>query len=275
MTRWGLRTLRRSAKTARLRCGAGELKTVASACTGNRQAAGGKFARASEHRRRNIETVTCPGDPVFAREQMSMPQRSRCRELAGLIARSIRMSSTGASTDPAPAVVEPSGHLHRSIGNLVGVAFVNGKGRSQRLRAIHAEHTCSDAAERNRSTAHARFASAVLRRARGRCPRRRIRTIEIECGRCDLVASAAPVDRFQPSGRADRMTGCGFVEVTATPPSVPATDLIAASSPLSPTGVEVACALRCWTSSGEMPACRKASSIARRAPSPSSGPAVI
>ncbi|MNL48736.1 hypothetical protein D3C87_1716150 [compost metagenome] len=66
-----------------------------------------------------------------------------------------------------------------------------------------------------------------------------------------------------------------LVELMATSPAVPNTRRMAASSPRSPTIVDVACAFRCCTCCAVRPACASAASMLRAAPSPSSGPEVM
>src|SRR5437762_1045120 len=73
-----------------------------------------------------------------------------------------------------------------------------------------------------------------------------------------------------PPAAPSRCPIADFVALTAMEESRPNTLLMALISPRSPTGVEVACALRWRTSRGEIPAWAIAISIARRAPSPSS-----
>lgn len=99
---------------------------------------------------------------------------------------------------------------------------------------------------------------------------------QVERGGGELVAQCQDrEDRLDAAGGTRRWPVADLVALMASPLPVPNTALMAASSPLSPTWVEVAWAFRCCTAAASTPAWRSACCMARRAPLPSSGPAVM
>ena len=87
--------------------------------------------------------------------------------------------------------------------------------------------------------------------------------------RIEKIASTTPA---APS----RCPVIDLVELTASFFACsPKARLMATVSALSPSGVEVACALMYWTALASRRASRSAFAMARRAPSPSSGGAVM
>lgn len=88
---------------------------------------------------------------------------------------------------------------------------------------------------------------------------------QVERGGGELVAQCQDrEDRLDAAGSARRWPVADLVALMASPLPVPNTALMAASSPLSPTWVEVAWAFRCCTAAASTPAWRSACCMARR-----------